>query len=196
MSKVKSKRVVFRAGKQVDLVIPRRGDLEKFLHWFNDEETLSFLSGQEVKYETDEEEWLADLAKRKGTDQVFGIATKSGELIGTTGLHKIDRKNRTATAGAVIGNKKFWGKGYGSEAEMLLASYAFLTLNLRKIAASVFSTNPRSLKAAKKNGATEEGRRVEQFYVDGKYVDEILLAIFKKDWLLRWHEYQKTLDKN
>ncbi|MDO8183796.1 MAG: GNAT family protein [bacterium] len=187
----KNGRVVFRSGKKVDLVILRKSDVEDLLRWFNDQEMLNFLSGQEMKYETDEEEWLANLSKRRNTDQIFGVATKRGRLIGTAGLHGIDRKNLTATGGIAIGEKSFWGKGYGSEAEMLLASYAFLTLNLRKINAGVFSNNSRSLKAAIKGGAVEEGRRKKQFYVNGEYVDEIILAVFKEDWSPRWKKYFK-----
>lgn len=190
-----SKRVVVRAGIKVDLVILRMTDIEQLLHWFNDQEILQFLGHQRAKQEGEERQWLEQLHTKSATDQVFGIATKKGRLIGTVGLHGILDKDRVCHSGAVIGEKEYWSKGYGSEAEMLLGSYAFLTLNLRKICFTVLANNPRSLKAALKSGAIEEGRQRDQHYVQGKYVDAIILAVFKEDWLPRWEEYKKGLSK-
>lgn len=177
-----NERIVFKKGERVDLVILERSDILSFLRWFNDEEVTQYLLTQGPMLIEHEEEWFDNLPKRMKTDPVFGIATKEGKLIGNVGLHKIDHRHGTAVAGAVIGEKDFWGQRYGSEAEYLLVRYAFIDLNLRKINASVFSSNPRSLKAAVKNGAVEEGRRRAQFVFRGQKVDEILIAVFREDF--------------
>lgn len=181
--KAQSKRVIFRSGEKVDLVILEEVDVPLFLKWLNDEEVTQYLGNQQPLMESSEREWLADLGKNVETRQVFGVATKKGKLIGNVGLHRINHRHGTATAGAIIGEKSFWGKGYGSEAEYLLIKYAFTSLNLRKINAQIFSTNPRSLKAAVKNGATEEGRKIAQFVLNGELVDEISVAVFREDFL-------------
>jgi RimJ/RimL family protein N-acetyltransferase len=95
----------------------------------------------------------------------------------------------------MIGEKEYWGKGYGTEAKMLLLHYAFDTLNLRKICSSVISFNERSHKYSLKCGYKEEGRRKAQLFRDGKYWDEIQLAVFRKDWLLLWKKFQAEQKK-
>ena len=52
-----------------------------------------------------------------------------------------------------------------------------------KILACINAPNKRSLRTAEKAGLKYEATLKEQVYVEGEYVDEVKLAIFKKDWL-------------
>ncbi len=187
------KRVVFRTGKKVILRPMRKStDLEACLRWINDPEVTRFLVARFPTTETMEVEWFDSQGKSKN-DVILAIETLPEHvLIGTMGLHRISWEDGVATTGAIIGEKEYWGKGYGKEAKMLLLDYAFNTLNLRKICSSVKAFNGRSLSYNKRCGYQEEGRRVKQFFVDGEYHDEILLAVFREDWLPLWLEYQKT----
>ena len=187
------KRVVFRTGKKVILRPMRKStDLEACLRWINDPEVTRFLVARFPTTETMEVEWFDSQGKSKN-DVILAIETLPEHvLIGTMGLHRISWEDGVATTGAIIGEKEYWGKGYGKEAKMLLLDYDFNTLNLRKICSSVKAFNGRSLSYNKRCGYQEEGRRVKQFFVDGEYHDEILLAVFREDWLPLWLEYQKT----
>jgi ribosomal protein S18 acetylase RimI-like enzyme len=49
---------------------------------------------------------------------------------------------------------------------------------LHKLCLSVFSSNTSAIALYKKFGFVEEGRRREQICIDGKYVNEILMARF------------------
>ena len=73
-------------------------------------------------------------------------------------------------------------------------NYAFNTLNLRKICSSVLAFNKRSLKYNLHCGYKIEGRKRKQIFKNGKYWDEIILGLFKKDWLTIWKRYQKTVN--
>ena len=106
-----------------------------------------------------------------------------GELIGVMGLHQINAKDGTAVTGSFIGEKQYWSKGYGTEAKKLVLGYAFNTLNLRKIRSMVYYFNGRSKRCLEKCGYHQEGVLERQNYRNGKYVDEILMAIFKEDFL-------------
>lgn len=118
------------------------------------------------------------------------ITEKSNHTpIGTIGLHNIDWRNRYCTTGALIGEKEYWGKGYGTEAKLLLLKYAFDTLGLEKICSNVLAINPRSKAYLKKTGYREEGCRRRQFLVDGKKVDDFIMAIFKEDFEPIWKKY-------
>lgn len=123
---------------------------------------------------------------------MLAVETLAGRFIGTMGLYRINWKDRVATTGALIGEKDCQGEGYGTDAKMTLLDSTFNTLNRRKICASVYSFNERSLRYLKRTGYAVEGVRKEQVYKDGRYWDEILLGLFKKEWLPLWERYQET----
>jgi RimJ/RimL family protein N-acetyltransferase len=142
----------------------------------------------------DEKQWLENMAKKKDTDLVFAIVLKeNNEQIGNIGLHGINHRQGTAHTGTLIGRKDLWSKGYGSEAKMILLDYAFGTLNLRKINTSVFATNPRSLKCQKKCGYQPEGVLKQQRRLNHEWVDEVLLAVFREDFLPLWEKFKEDL---
>ena len=185
--------IVFLKGKRLVLRPLLEADLPKMLKWINDPEVNQYLSVYAPKMEKDEEDWIERVRKsqNQGSDFVFSIQLIEGECIGNMGIHSISWKDRTATTGALIGEKEYWGKGYGSEAKMLLLDYAFNTLNLRKISSTVIAFNKRSEAYSLKCGYKREGVRVKQHYRNGEYWDEILLALFKEDWLPLWEKFKK-----
>lgn len=187
------KPLVFRVGKKVVLRPMRKStDLEPCLRWINDPEVSRFLKAFVPTTEAMETEWFDQIGKSKN-DFTFAVEILPDHVfIGVMSLHRVNWKDGTATTGAIIGEKEYWGRGYGKEAKMLLLDFAFNTLNLRKICSSVKAFNGRSLNYNKRCGYQEEGRRAKQFFVDGAYHDEIFLAIFREDWLPLWAEYQKT----
>ncbi len=139
---------------------------------------------------TGEAEWFDKIEK---SDEVhLAIETGDGVLIGTMGLHDVSWKDRVATTGALIGEKAYWGQGYGTDAKMTLLDYAFNTLNLRKICSSVLEFNERSLRYNLHCGYRVEGRRKQQHFHNGRYWDEILLGLFQEDWQPVWERYRET----
>lgn len=190
----KRERIVFRKGKRIYLRPVLREDVPTLLCWINDEEITQYLKVYMPTLEAEEEEWFAALQKRKPDNLVFAIVTTAGDqLIGNMAIMRINWKDRTATTGAFIGEKTFWSQGYGTEAKMLLLDYAFNTLNLRKLCATAYAFNKRSLAYQRKCGYVEEGRRRRQHYHRGRYWDEVLTAVFKENWLPLWREYKETL---
>jgi len=175
--------IFFRQSKRVGLRLPTKDDIPKFLEWFNDPEVLQFLANAMPKTLAEEEEWLERTLKSSG-DHVFVIVAKeANKAIGTVGIHSINWRNRNATTGLVIGEKDCWEQGYGTEVARLVGDFAFGTLNLRKLCSSVLATNKRSHRLQLSSGGQEEGRKRQQLFVNGEYVDEILLAFFQEDWL-------------
>ena len=190
--KDKKKPIIFLKGNKVILrPLRKETDLEHTTRWINDPEVNVFLSFFMPMSHQEESEFFDNLPKRK-EDIVFAIDTHDGEFIGLMGIHRINWKDRTATTGAVIGEKKYWGKGYGTDAKMILLDYAFNTLNLRKICSSVIAYNKRSLQYNLHCGYKVEGIRRKQFFRKGKYWDEVELGLFKNEWLPYWKKYQKT----
>lgn len=187
------KPVVFLKGRKVILrPMCKSTDLEACLRWINDPEIRQYLLAFLPITEKQEEEWFDNLGK-SSSDIVFAIETiEGGNFIGTMSLNRISSKDGTAVTGALIGEKEYRGQGFGTDAKMTLLDYAFNTLNLRKVCSSVKAFNGRSLRYNLKCGYREEGRRVKQFFVDGEYHDEILLAVFRENWLPLWEVYQRA----
>lgn len=72
---------------------------------------------------------------------------KTSKHIGNITLHQISWRDRHAEIGILIGDKKSRGKGYATEAIMLVAEHAFNKLNLRKLYTGMVKGNDASKRA-------------------------------------------------
>jgi RimJ/RimL family protein N-acetyltransferase len=173
---------VFLRGERIYLRPMDMEDLEKYLEWYNDPALRRFLLLPYPTSRNDEKEYIEKMTKGKD-EIVLSIVIKKGErLIGNIGLHRINRVNRSAMLGIAIGDLGMASKGLGTEAIRLMLDYGFGTLNLHRIELFVHDFNERAQNAYKKLGFVEEGRKREALYLDGKYHDELMLAILKDEW--------------
>jgi RimJ/RimL family protein N-acetyltransferase len=97
-------------------------------------------------------------------------------------LNGINAKDHNATFGIAMGDKKYWSKGYGSEAAALIIKYGFEQLNLHRINSGVLSFNDRSIRMHLKLGFREEGRRREIIFRNGAYCDEVMFGLLREEW--------------
>src|SRR5215471_14020805 len=135
----------------------------KYTEWLNDLEltiNLGPLYSRVLNVEN-ETEFLKNLSK----DQNYSIIDlETNELIGNCGFLEVDNLNQTGEVGIFIGNKSFWGKGYGTEALTLLLDYGFKALNLYNIQLRVFEFNKRGIKCYEKIGFKQIGIRRNALY--------------------------------
>ncbi len=110
----------------------------------------------------------------------FAIAA-DGKLIGFCGLNHRDPFAQTAELGITIGDKAYWGRGYGREAVGLLVDYGFTKLNLRRIYLRVQARNERAIRAYRACGFIEEGRLRQHVWSDGAYDDLLYMAVLRAD---------------
>lgn len=163
-------------------------DLDTFCKWFNNPELRKFLLQPYPTTKLQEKELLEKIIKDKDSVVLSIIVKKNKKLIGTVGLHKINKIYRSAIFGIVIGDFENLSRGYGTEAMEIIIEYGFNVLNLHRIDLMAHDFNRRAIDAYKKVGFIEEGRKRESFYLDGKYHDTILMAILKTDWLKNKHD--------
>lgn len=180
--------VVFARGPRVVLRPIEKSDAARMTIWLNDPEVTQYLTSHTPLTQREEEEWIDGLQKTKHHQIVVAISV-DGTYIGNMGIHRINWRSRTAITGAVIGEKEYWGKGYGQEAKMLLLNYAFNTLGLRKISSDVIAFNERSIKYSLGCGYKEEARLKAQHFRNGEYWDEVILSVFREDWLPLWEAF-------
>ena len=170
-------------GKLVNLRAIERKDLDEIMKWVNDQEVTKYLTAFLYPISrVEEEKFLERAMSRNDTEKNLVIETKEGVYIGQISLHKIDWKNNNAELGIIIGNKGYWGKGYGTEAIKILLHHAFNQMNFYRIYLRVFEYNQRGINCYKKCGFKEEGRLRKGHFYDGKYHDVILMGILKDEF--------------
>ena len=181
----------FITGKKVVLRTLTRDDLPTLTEWINDPEITQHLNAYRPMMLEFEEQWYEKL---NGSTDNFVLALEAKDeqkLIGTMGIHQVDHRNQRASTGALIGDKSCHGKGYGTDAKMHLLHWAFRELNLRKITSTVLATNPRSKRYLEKTGYREVGVRRENHLLHGRFVDEIMMEVFRDDFMEIWEQYSK-----
>ena len=159
---------------------------EEYVSWLNDPEVHRYLGLGRVHLTR--ADVLASVQRFRASDRDILLAIidrKSDRHIGNVALNRVNWVHRNADTGLVIGCKEFWGKGYASEAWILLLEYAFRELNLHKVIATVVAGHESSQAALQKVGFKVEGRQREEFFLDGQYRDYIRLGVlhgeFSKD---------------
>jgi len=171
-------------GKLVNLRAVEKKDLEEIMKWVNDREITKYLVAFLYPVSrVEEEKFLERAMSHNDTEKTLVIETKEGIYIGQIGLHKIDWKNRNAELGIVIGNKEYWGKGYGTDAIEVLLNHAFNQMNLFKVYLRVFEYNKRGIRCYEKCGFKEEGRLRKNHFYNGEYYDEIIMGILKNEFI-------------
>jgi RimJ/RimL family protein N-acetyltransferase len=111
---------------------------------------------------------------------IFAIETLAGEFVGLCGLDHVSDRSRSAELGIWIG-KPYWDKGYGTDAVRTLCRFTFREMNLQRMHLRVYETNPRGRRAYEKVGFKEEGRLRRSHFVDGRYVDVVVMGLLAED---------------
>ena len=170
-------------GKKIDLAAVSSEYLEHYLRWINDPEVTDMLGDAGIPLSRDKErEWIEGALSGKRDGHIFTVLTKKGEPIGNVGFNHLDFRNGHATLGIMIGDKRFWDQGYGTDAIQTLLRYAFEELGLRKIELYLNPENERALACYKKCGFIEEGRARDHMFYKGRYLDDLQMGILKEEW--------------
>ncbi|MBN1948732.1 MAG: GNAT family N-acetyltransferase [Candidatus Cloacimonetes bacterium] len=157
-------------------------DAEQYAEWLNDMEVATRLvvASQQINVFR-EKQILEDMISNNS--QIFAIIDQeTDKLIGNCSLMRIDHPDRKAEFGIFIGDKKFWSKGYGSEAARLILDYGFNILNLNNIMLRVFSFNQTAIRAYEKAGFKYMGRRRQACIIAGRKYDEIFMDILAEEF--------------
>lgn len=172
-------------GEQVRLRGIEQSDLPRFVTWLNDAEVRQHLLVHLPLSLADEEVWFEQMSKQPAEEHPLVIEVKTAEgwtPIGNTSFHNLNWRDRSAEFGIFIGEKRFWNQGYGSEAIRLMLQHGFNNLNLYRIYLHVYETNPRAIRAYERAGFVQEGRLRHGRFLNGHYIDVLLMAILRPEW--------------
>ncbi len=158
-------------------------DAETSASWSRDSEFLRLLDDDPAQ------PWSIKKAKEEMEEEPkhdsfpFLIRTLSDDrLIGFVGLHSVDGIHGNAWVGIGIGDRTYWGKGYGTDAMRVVLRYAFAELNLHRVTLGVFEYNARAIRSYQKAGFVVEGRIRQEMVRDGRRWDGIYMGILRDEW--------------
>jgi RimJ/RimL family protein N-acetyltransferase len=169
-------------GKLVRLRAYEKSDADALFRWFSDEDVTRWLGPPNFPSRAHQERFIETASASGDGAKYFAIETLDGKLIGDCGLRFIDWKSRKAEFFITIGEKEFWGKGFGSDALRIVIRLAFDKMNLNRLWLSVLVDNPRAVRCYEKCGFVREGLLRQESYVDGKYRDVLLMALLREDY--------------
>jgi RimJ/RimL family protein N-acetyltransferase len=129
------------------------------------------------------QKWIEKEYENEGV-YAFTIRTLAdNRIIGRIGLDGIRWTHRDCFVGIGLGEREFWGKGYGTDAMRIILRYAFTELNLHRVTLDVFEYNQRGVRSYEKAGFVLEGRARGQILREGRRWDVLFMGILREDWL-------------
>jgi RimJ/RimL family protein N-acetyltransferase len=177
-SAFEGEKVRLRAWEKSDAVLP--------MSWINDAEVTRFLgTGMYPTLKHAIEKWIEQESTDRADEKAFVLEDKEKSVyIGGCRLFHIDNSSRNAELDIVIGNKNYWGRGFGTDAIQVLLRLAFGRMNLYRVYLRVFDYNKRAIRCYEKVGFVHEGAEREQHYFEEKYHDMLRMGILRSEFEL------------
>ena len=156
----------------------RIGDVADDYAWRTDEELSRLDATQPLRMS------LSDFARFSREEILFespaskrlAIDTGDGRHIGNCMYYDIDLRRGEAELGIMIGNRDYWGLGYGTDSVNALLGHIFATTSLDRVYLHTLDWNVRAQRAFAKSGF----REVKKVRRSG--FDFLLMDIRREDW--------------
>jgi len=170
-------------GEKVYLKKTERDDLKKRVHWINDPDIQATLNypnwpvSQEQTYK-----WF-ERAAYDMTRRDFSVYTvDSQEYIGSGGFLNIEYPVMKAELFVMIGEKRYWGGGYGTDTYRVLINYGFGELGLKRIYGYQLVDSHGAHKIVDKLRWQREGLLRKDLFSHGQIKDRYIVAILFEEW--------------
>lgn len=159
------------------------------VRWQRDTELHRLADGDPAQLRSEKK--LRDWVEKQGEKgfpadrYFFSVRTLAEDrYIGHLGLG-VDLIHREAWVGLGIGERDFWGKGYGTDMMKLCQRYVFRELGMERLSLGLYEYNPRALRSYEKSGFRLEGRTRQDTLREGKRFDSLCMGILRREWLQR-----------
>ena len=162
-------------------------DVEKRYQWCLDEEVTKHLNMPE-KYppfsKKETAKWIEMCINKTNGYEQKAIISDDGKHIGWIDFKNIDRLNKHAELGIAIGDRSFWGKGYGLSAMKEMLDFGFSQLDLNKVWLRVELDNKKAIKSYKRIGYIEEGVLRQDRLRKGVFIDRLRMSILRDEYII------------
>lgn len=170
-------------GRRIYLRLMEERDIPHKVEWINDPEVRRSLNFDYPISEIGTRHWLNQVALDNSRRDFIVCLIENNIPIGYGGLLSIDTKNSKAESYMGIGDKDYWGKGYGKEVRQVLLRYAFQELGLNRVYSLVWSENERMINLNISVGFEIEGLLKADVFSHGQYRDRYVMGILKETYL-------------
>ncbi len=163
-----------------------RKDLPIINSWRANRELIDYL-GAPYRYinEEVEQKWYENYISTRDTTIRCTIMNNNEEVIGLVSITNIDWVNRSGVLHVMIGESNNRGKGAGTYAVNEMVRHSLYDMNLNRLELSVLSMNQRAINLYEKVGFTKEGIKRRAVYKNGSFVDVVIMAILREEYLDR-----------
>lgn len=171
------------AGKKTQIRALTKEDLPKLVVWRNDPYIQSQLIGWHFPISVEDEALWLERVRGDKSSRRFAIEADSGEYIGNIGLYDIDWINRNTGFGIFIGDPRYRGGGYATDASFALLGFAFSELGLKKVWLTVLASNEAAQKLYLRLGFKPEGTLRQHNFRGGGFVDELVMGLLSEEFV-------------
>jgi RimJ/RimL family protein N-acetyltransferase len=137
--------------------------------------------------------WLAERPKL-ADPYSYAILDPNGRAVGIATLMEIRPTTRVIEVGNIVYTPLLQRTPLGTEAQYLLARYAFETLGYRRYEWKCNALNAPSRRAAERYGFTFEGVFRQHFIVKGRNRDTAWYSMIDSEWPARKAAFERWLD--
>lgn len=131
----------------------------------------------------EEQEALVDF-NEENDSMAYAILDMDGNYVGNIHLVGMDDKQGRFSYNIYI-RRKFRGKGYGTEALLMILRYAFLELRMHKMICNANQGNEASAAMMRSAGCHVEGTRRQEVFYDGCYHDMVMFGMTKEAFCMK-----------
>jgi len=124
---------------------------EVYAKWTNDPMVNKYTAFHRFTLEQ-KTEWIKEKLKSDKEEVLSVFVGENNKLIGTVGIHGLDNKDGVYLLWIVIGEKEYWGNGYGHDAFSALINHAFSQRKAKKLVLDVRVENEVAIKMYQRCG--------------------------------------------
>ena len=174
--------VEFLTGERLYLRPIEAEDLPFIRRWANDPEVRRLTGEALPMSKAGADEFLERVRQDKERVWFVVVLKENDRVIGEAGLLRMFHPWRNTDLSIIIGDKEAWGKGYGTEAILLLLDYAFGYLGFHRVSVGVVGFNERALRFYEKVGFKREGLQRDGYYYDHAFHDFVMMSILEDEF--------------
>ncbi len=162
------------------------GDLDDLFAMHNHEDVVRYLywgvQDREQVAAMLERRQTKNAREREGDSLILAVELpQTGRVIGDVLLHWTSEEHRQGEIGFVF-HPDFHGRGYASEAAVVMLRLGFEELDLHRITGRCEAGNVASARLMERLGMRREAHFRENEFVKGRWDDELVFAMLAREW--------------
>lgn len=165
-------------------------DLDVILKYYNTLELRRYLGPPIVRSKKYMEQWLQKVSIwnpwRDGHLYLAVEEKETKELLGLTRIEDITLPHNRGEVSISIYNPEKRGKGYGTDAMLVLLGVGFHILGLNSIYLDAMEDNEQSIQVYEKIGFKRVGLLRETEYMDGAHKGLLIMDILRKEFIEKY----------